>query len=254
MIILASDLQSSVRDENNQRTPCKMPDANGVLSLIAANLKKRENFLFVANDPADREGNDAYAGGMFRAFELSGMPFKTLKILDNRTIKDAPNLVKWADFVHLAGGRIPCQMDFFNKVSLKKLLTEYERENRGVVVGTSAGAMCCCREICNFPEDLADIPGERFIAGMGFTDLSVIPHFDAKTKTYQNDCPEVDVVAWIMKLSQGRTFNAFPDGSYITLHNGETKFHGDHYTIQNGNISKAKIPLHNQGTPKGQGD
>ena len=203
---------------------------NGFVDNLKRTLPHNPRCLYIVSHPECHESNVDLASVMARAFEEAGLRFGEMRILDRRSQKDARNLVRWCDFIILAGGHVPTQNRFFQEIGLKELLKNFQ----GVLMGISAGTMNAANEVYSMPEE----PGEsrpefqRFLPGLGLTDLHVLPHYQW-VKDYMIDGKHLyrEVV---LPDSQGKCFHAFPDGTYIHIENGVEMICGEAWRVQNG--------------------
>lgn len=227
---LTSLLATHIEDENDVRIPIAIKDENLILTNLKRTLKKHENLLIVANDPADFERNDDKKRVIERSFSLTGLPFEHADVLDNRTIKDAKKLLKTADLVYLCGGSIIAAKRFYRKIKLAKRL----RRNDCAVIGVSAGSMWQTKRIFNFPESEEEAGLPLWVKGFGFCDDIFIPHFDGEKMSYQIEEVSLDVIQkWILPHSNGCKMLGFPDGSYLLIENGKKTVFGTYYEIEN---------------------
>ena len=81
------------KDENGNRIPHHFGNENGILDLLKINIKKYDNFLFVASVEDNPEATDMYAGVTIESFKIT-LPFKEYKVLDGRTMNDAKKLIE----------------------------------------------------------------------------------------------------------------------------------------------------------------
>ena len=154
--------------------------SNGFLEELTRALPKRRRMLFVCSDPESFDATDRFASELLRALEGAGLGFGSMAVLDGRNEFLAPELVRKADLIVLAGGHVPTQNAFFRRIGLRELL----RSRDGAVLGISAGTMNSAKEVYAQPE----LPGEavdpdfvRFLPGLGLTRVRVVPHYNGST-------------------------------------------------------------------------
>jgi len=236
--ILTSFLRFCYRDEDNDLCPTAIGNKNNIRTNIKKHILKSESIVIISNDPNDYERNDEVSSVLLDSFKLSGMQFKTVTVLDNRTKKHAKEIVKNADLIILLGGEIISQIKFFNKIKLGKLF----KKHSGLVIGISAGAMNLCKDVYNFPEEESEFDQPRWVKGIGVFDSPYIPHFDGRRKKYQNSDDEFDVVKdYILPASSGKEFIGQPNDSYILINDGKAQYYGTHYLIKNGKVEKFSL-------------
>ena len=210
---------------------------NGFVDRIRGVLPPNPRALFICSNPEDHEGTCRFGADTVAAFALAGMAFSSYHVLDGENEEDAPYLVADSDLVILAGGHVPTQLKFFQKIRLKELLEEYG----GTILGISAGSMNMAREVYIQPEE----PGEsapdfqRFAPGLGLVNVAILPHYQ-KARHYMLDGKRLyeDIT---YADSMGKTFFALPDGSYFFQDEDGLLLCGRAYRIQNGIIELLTI-------------
>ena len=131
--------------------------------------------LFICSDPDLPDKTDFIAASMKRSLEGAGFRFRRFSVLDGRNESRAANLVARADLIVLAGGHVPTQNRFFEKIGLRALLQGYD----GIVMGISAGTMNSAETVYAQPEEegeAIDPDYQRFLPGLGLTKTMILPH------------------------------------------------------------------------------
>lgn len=229
-IFLTSNIGASVK-VNGMKAPHPINNSNGIIEQIKASVKKLGNFVFVASNPA-YEGNDSYAKVAFDGFKLSGINFKNLIVVDNRNKQDIEEIIKNADLVFLSGGHVLTQNKALIDMNMKSILESYD----GVIMGQSAGSMNLAKTVYNYPESLEEIDEPRFIAGLGLTDFTIIPHFDVEKGNEQVD-PRIDLMNdYLKKDSKDLPLYCVKNYSHIKIENGNAEFFGDIYIMEDGKL------------------
>ena len=207
---------------------------NGFIDRIREHLPAYPRCLYVCSSPDRHDWNCHYGADVFMAFANAGMPFSTYHVLDNSNAHRAGELVKHADLIVLAGGHVPTQNAFFQKIGLRALLQDHP----GVAMGISAGSMNSADVVYAQPED----PGEsapdfpRFIPGLGLTKHQILPHYQ-KVKDWWLDGKRLfeDIT---YADSQGNTFYALPDFSYIVDDGKTALLCGEAYRVSDGHLAQ----------------
>lgn len=210
------------------------PENYFLVNLLAC-LPEGPRCLFVASRPDHVEFTEHVAEEMAIAFEVAGLGFSQLTILDRRTQHEASALIADSDLIILSGGHVPTQNAFFREIGLRTLLEGYG----GVVIGISAGTMNAADRVYQQPEEegesAPDFP--RFAEGLGITDVNVLPHYQ-HVKDYMLDGLRLfeDIT---YADSMGECFFALVDGSYLMVEeDGTTTLFGEAYCIQDGEIEQ----------------
>lgn len=204
--------------------------------------------LIIASSPGRYEQNDEMRDFFGRAFYNSGLPVKGLKeavadgspygrfdIWDYR-YRDviSGECLRQYDVIMLSGGHVPTENAYFSEIHLRELLKGYE----GIMIGVSAGTMNCADVVYAQPEE----PGEsvdpefqRFIPGLGLTDINVLPHYQMVKDCMLDGKRLMEEITY--PDSWGRQFVALEDGSYILSADGRDMLYGRAYRIADGRIS-----------------
>ncbi len=236
-ILLTSILPTDDYDiDTDIATPIAMPNRNNLLDILKENISKRDRLVLIANDPENIEKMDTKIDVIGTSFALSGLPFKEVIAIDNRNYKNAKDIILNSDAIILCGGKCIRQMDFFNKMGLKNILKEYT----GLAIGISAGSMNLGQTIANFPEELSDMGGEKWIQGLDYHNSIIIPHFDGECGKYQFISPDGINIAgdYILPMSHEKELIAIPNYSYILIDNDNYTYYGDAYKLTKGKIIK----------------
>lgn len=228
MFLITSKFKHYEKDENGNRHPCVIPNENGILTLIRENLTRQECLLVIANDPNDSALNDTVANLLNSAFQMTGIKFKQVKILDHRSVKQAASLIQNADLIYMCGGEILRQLTFLQQIDFKTSIENYQ----GIVITVSAASMCLTKTICNFPEHTKELNQPRIVKGLGIIDLKIIPHFDGASLTYQGttDLPNL-VQDYLLPCSDNNHICGLPNGSFILFDGTGLKYFGTHCEI-----------------------
>ena len=205
--------------------------ANGFVERLQKALPKWPRVLLIAADPGNHDSVCRFGNEMARAFREFGFPMGAFFTLDGSNADEAPFLVACSDLIILMGGHVPTQNAFFRELSLRQLLEGYE----GCVMGISAGTMNCADVVYAQPEEpgeAIDPDYEKFIPGLGLTDVNILPHYQ-QVKDYMLDGMRLyeDIT---YTDSMGHLFFALPDGSYYYQDEERAAFYGKIYRLENG--------------------
>lgn len=207
------------------------PD-NRFVEKLSRSLEQVKQALFITSDPDNFHFTDDFSFAIRETMKMTGIVFDAYKILDNRNFEHAKELVADSEFIILAGGHVPTQNRFFQKIKLRELMSAYE----GVVLGISAGTMNSADVVYAQPElegEATDSAYQRFLPGLNLTRCMILPHYQ-NTKNQVLDGKRLfeDIT---YPDSYERKFYALPDGSYLHSRNGVETICGEAYLIQNGN-------------------
>lgn len=208
---------------------------NGFVARMRQALRSEPRCLFVASSPDDSEMTERFAQDMADAFKEAGMPFASLAVLDSRNADCAGALVAEADFLILAGGHVPTQNAFFQRIGLRALLRGFS----GVVMGISAGTMNAADIVYAQPElegESLDPDYERFLPGLGLTDAMILPHYQQVRDSLLDGKRLFEDITYPDSL--GRTFYALPDGSYLFDGGDGQRIFGECWRIRDGALAR----------------
>lgn len=209
--------------------------ANGFIIELRKAVPNPCRGLFICSDPNDYPFTDSFADMMHANLTGSGISFTEYNILDGRNAEKAAQLVAEADLIILAGGHVPTQNKFFESIGLRNIMSTYN----GAVIGISAGTMNSADTVYAQPElegEAVDPNYERFLTGLGLTDVSVLPHYQAIKDTVLDSLRVFEDISY--GDSFGRKFYALPDGSWIFVHDGVTELRGEAYLISDGVLTQ----------------
>ena len=208
---------------------------NEFVERMRAALPDHPQVLFVCSHPDSSELTDRFARDMYDAFGEAGMPFGSYTVLDSRTEARAAELVSGSDFIILAGGHVPTQNAYLQKINLRGLMRDYQ----GVVMGISAGSMNAARVVYAQPElegESVDLNYQRWLAGLGLTQTMLLPHYQ-QVKDWMLDGKRLfeDIT---YADSVGHTFYAMVDGTYLHIADGVETMMGECYRIRDAEITQ----------------
>ena len=213
--------------------PCILFEKNLFVENLLACVDASRPCVIVAATPDACALNDEMVWTFHRAFAWHGMAFPYTTVVDDRNAQELPQLIRESGTVILGGGHVPTQNAFFRRIGLKALLQEYP----GVIMGISAGTMNCCGTVYAQPEEpgeATDPAYQRFILGLGLTDVMVLPHYQrVKDNT-------VDGLHLFRDLSvpdsKGRCFYALPDASYVLQTGNAVTLYGEAWQLKDGSM------------------
>lgn len=215
--------------------PCVLDEANGFVRRLRAVWKPDARLTVVCADPHNAPLNDEMLATFCGAFAYHGLRVSRGAMLDARNERDASALIAVSDAVLLAGGHVPTQLAFFEQIGLRALLSRFT----GTVIGVSAGSMNAARVVYAQPElpgETLDPAYERFVRGLGLTDVMILPHLQKVRWDILDGKRLFEDVTF--GDSFGRRFIAIPDGSYVYARDGVTTLCGEGWLIADGKMEK----------------
>ena len=203
---------------------------NGFLDCIRTHLMPHPRCLYICSSPDRTDLNCRFGADIFMAFANAGIHFSAYNVLDERNADKAEKLVSGSDLIVLAGGHLPTQNAFFQKIGLRRLLQGHP----GVVMGISAGSMNCADVVYAQPEEPGESSDsfERFLPGLGLTWVQILPHYQKVKDTYLDGRRLYEDITFAD--SMGNTFFALPDFSYVVDDGEKALLFGEGYCIRDG--------------------
>ena len=209
--------------------------ANGFVEELLRRVPNPCRALFISSDPDAYELMGRFAAMVRSGFEKAGLVFRHYDVLDGRNASQAAELIRDSELLILSGGHVPTQNRFFQALGLGELLRGYD----GVVIGISAGSMNSAAIVYAQPEEegeATDPEYRRFLPGLGLTKTMLLPHYqDMKDHLLDGMRLFEDIT---LPDSEGKTFYAVPDGSYLLIDGGREELRGEAYKISDGKVTK----------------
>lgn len=231
-------LTSSPCDDNvpgGLPIPCILDKRNGFVDALTERWQPGFRCLIACADPDAFEHNDEMRDTFASAFAFHGLTYRSFDLLDARNEGDAEALVKQSGFILLAGGHVPTENAFFTRLGLRELLEGYD----GIVMGISAGSMNAADVVYAQPEEAGesvDPTYERFIRGLGLTNINVLPHYQMVRDNILDGRRLYEDITF--EDSVGHAFLVLVDGSYVLEEGERCEVHGEAYLIFSGKMMK----------------
>ena len=218
--------------------PCDVPgldNSNGFVELLAARWKENSRCLMIAAFPAEHERNDQMTWFYHEAVKNAGLSVACFDLWDDRTPAMSREEFQRYDAIFPAGGHVPTQRRWFESISLRELLADYD----GLVVCTSAGSMNAAREVYGWPEEPGeslDPNHELFFPGLGLARTVVLPHYQMMKDAWLDGRPLFADITF--GHSMGKTFYAIPDGSFVLVEEEREVLYGEGHRIRDGQMEQ----------------
>lgn len=215
--------------------PCILDVRNGFVDALTARWQHGCRCVIVCADPDAPEHNDEMRDTFADAFAYHGLSYRSFDLIDARNEEKARKLIERSGFVLLAGGHVPTENAFFERIGLRGLLEGYE----GIVMGISAGSMNAADVVYAQPEEegeSVDPDYERFIPGLGLTNLNILPHYQMVRDNILDGRRLYEDITF--EDSIGHAFLVLVDGSYVLEGDGRCEVYGEAYVIFSGRMLK----------------
>lgn len=222
------------RKVNGTRVPDILIQQNGLLDNLKSIWIPNARVLIICANPDNHEKNDGVYACLKEAFPMSGLSISTVEQCDDRNPDIIENLTS-VDVLILAGGHVPTQNKFMKQLRLKERLSDYS----GIVVAWSAGSMNCADVVYAGPElegEAVNPLYERWITGLGLTDINIFPHFQSLREDYLDGMRLIEDITF--EDSVDHEIIALNDGSYIMLDNGQAILYGEAYRIKDRQLTQ----------------
>lgn len=177
-IFLTSNLggyRKTIKDNKIVKEIIKCNNSNNFIDRLKAISPKIKSFVFIASNPDDTKKTEEYSNIIVKALNLDGFGIENVHIIDHRFNGKIGKTINSADVVFLAGGNVPTQNRYFDKINLKAILDKYN----GVLIGQSAGSMNCSKIVYTQPEEDDEFEDENYqrkLTGLGLVDFTIMPH------------------------------------------------------------------------------
>lgn len=207
---------------------------NGFADRIREVLPEFPRCLYICSSPERHDLNCRFGADVFIAFANMGVHFSAYDVLDDLNADRAGELVKNADFLVFAGGHVPTQNAFFQRIGLRELL----KDHPGVAMGISAGSMNSADVVYAQPEEAGESHPAfpRFLPGLGLTTVQILPHYQ-KVKDWWLDGKRLfEDITYADSL--GHTFYALPDFSYVISDGSRMTLFGEAYQLRDGVLTQ----------------
>jgi len=184
--------------------------------------------MIVCGNPDNYVKNDDVHACLKEAFPMSGLSISSIDQCDDRNPEIIEKMAN-IDVLVLAGGHVPSQNKFMKQLRLKERLADFG----GIVVAWSAGSMNSADVVYAGPKlegEAVDPLYERWIPGLGITNVNIFPHFQKLRDDYLDGMRLIEDITF--EDSVGHEILALNDGSYIMVDNGQATLYGEAYRIK----------------------
>lgn len=227
--VLTSSLGGSYKVDG-KRVPSVLLTDNGLLDKLKEIWIDNAKVMIICASPNEYEKNDSICGCLKEAFPMSGLSISYIDKCDDRN-EELIEKLEEMDVILLAGGHVPTQNKFMKKLKLKERLTNFP----GLVIAWSAGSMNCATNVYAAPEldgEAIDPDFERWIAGLGITEVNIFPHYQSLKDDYLDGLRIMEDITYAD--SHDHEILAMNDGSYILIEDGTEVLFGEAYLIKDG--------------------
>ena len=227
--VLTSSLGGSYKVDG-KRVPSVLLTDNGLLDKLKEIWIDNAKVMIICASPNEYEKNDSICECLKEAFPMSGLSISYIDKCDDRN-EELIEKLEEMDVILLAGGHVPTQNMFMKKLKLKERLTNFPR----LVIAWSAGSMNCATNVYAAPEldgEAVDPDFERWIAGLGITEVNIFPHYQSLKDDYLDGLRIMEDITYAD--SHDHEILAMNDGSYILIEDGTEVLFGEAYLIKDG--------------------
>ena len=184
----------------------------------------RYNRIAIICASDDYSKNDTLIDGTSDKIGIRSM-FNSIKefyLIDRRTsADDMINIIKKVDIIYLFGGNPLIQLDIIKRIDYKELFKDK------ILLGISAGSMNLGK-IGYYSKD-DDYDKTFFYEGLGFTDITIDPHFDINNRKQVNE---------IINGSYKHRIIGLPNDSCIVIKDKNTYYINNYFVVESGKIKE----------------
>lgn len=234
-LFITSSFNFYYKDENKVKHPRRIGNENGFLDSLQKELVKRDLCVIISGKPKlerTLDPTDIYKKGLM----MSDIAFKEYIYVDDTNKQNIKEYIEKADCIDLCGGHLPTCNDFINELNLRELIKDFN----GVIIGASGGGMNMADTVYCIPEiegEHTDQNFNRYLRGLGLTDIHTIPHYQYfKTMSFKDGVKMVEDI--LIPDSYKMDMIAIPDGSYIVQKGNDIVIYGEAYLFSKGKISR----------------
>lgn len=234
MIAYLTSIIGGYEKKDGAGIPTQLSTENGFLENLQKHWRDNSKVLIISSDADNIEKNDSIMEVFTAAFPMSGLSISQMFICDSRNEKLVDEIAHY-DVLILAGGHVPTQNKFFERICLKEHITDFD----GILIGISAGTMNSAEVVYAQPEldgESVDKEYKRFLSGLGITKLMILPHYQKIKDDILDGQRLFEDITY--SDSYGREFYALEDGSYFIADGKATTLFGTAYLIKDGVIKQ----------------
>lgn len=220
---------------DGKRVPCKLDESNDFVKNLSTYWKKDSKVLIISSAPDQYEMNDSIKHIFEQSFPMSSLSISKMDMWDDRNKEITAEQLNNYDVIILSGGHVPTQNAFFHRIRLAEEISHFN----GILIGISAGSMNSAKTVYAQPEldgEAVDPGYQRFIEGLGITELMILPHFQDIKDEMLDGMRVIEDIAY--EDSRDRSFLCICDGSYVFIKGLDTILYGEGYVIENGSIKE----------------
>ena len=227
--ILTSSLGGQIKVDG-KRIPIPFSEENGFLPLLQSLWKADSKVMIISGSPDYYDKNDDILSCLKESFKLSELSVSEFLMCDERN-KEVAHRIFEMDVIILAGGHVPTQNSFMKEIGLKERLENH----RGLLLAWSAGSMNCAETVYAGPElpgEATDPTYERWISGLGLTQINIFPHFEELKDEMLDGMRLIEDITYTDSMEH--EILALNNGSYITIDDAGETLYGEAYSIKDG--------------------
>ena len=231
--ILTSALGGYIKTADG-RIPDTLLEANGLLDTLRFLWKADSKVMIICGSPDNHDKNDSILSCLRASFPMSGLSISEILMCDGRNRESVDRLPEM-DVLVLAGGHVPTQNAFMKELRLKEKLQAWN----GLLLAWSAGSMNCAETVYAGPElpgEAVDPEYQRWISGLGVTQINIFPHFEDLREEMLDGMRLVEDITY--SDSFGHEIIALNNGSYILIEDGREIICGEAYRILDGTLEQ----------------
>lgn len=209
-------------------------------------MKQRKKLMFISNrwaerTPKDQPANEVlndhhytnqeYAAAVKASFELSGIMFDKLVLVDQNYDGNFEKDLLTADLVYIQSGHTPRGLKILKDLKLKKYIKNFP----GILLLTGTATKCASTKVLSTHH--GDLQAYEIEEGLCLRDYSIRPFFDYSFRLRLNKKFRARIKL-LKNFSKDIPTYAIGDKGFVLDNNSELTFYGNCWSICNGKIKK----------------
>lgn len=220
--------------------------SNNFIDLIKQHLKQRKKLMIISNrwaestpndQPADEVFNDyhytnqEYANTVNTCFQLSGVKFDEVVLVDQNYDGNFEQDLISSDLVYIQSGHTPRGLKILKNLHFKKFLKNYH----GILLLTGTATKLLATKVLSTHH--GNMKEYEIEDGLGLRDYSIRPFFNYSLRLRLNKKFRVRIKL-LKNFSKQIPTYAIGDEGFVLDNNGQLTFYGNCWSIDSGKIKK----------------
>lgn len=234
------------QNTNQKLVAQKIDNGDGFVDLIKQHLKQRKKLMVIsnrwaANTPADQPAdevfndyhytNQEYADAVKACFQLSGIKFDEVVLVDQNYDGNFEQDLISSDLVYIQSGHTPRGLKILKNLRFKTFLKNFH----GILLLTGTATKLLATKVLSTHH--GNMKEYEIEDGLSLRDYSIRPFFNYSLKLRLNKKFRARIKL-LKDFSRQTPIYAISDDGFILDNNGQLTFYGNCWSIQDGKIRK----------------